>query len=88
MVGVNLFNKRRRTPEDDRTHGISCDIPLECTGVFRHILSLRSVEAPAEVCPNCGEAYTDGATTQRLLDIAHEARRGGVQVDVRRFVAA
>lgn len=45
-------------------------------------------DVPAEVCPNCGEAYTDEATTQRLLDIAQEAHRGGVQVDVRRFVAA
>lgn len=45
-------------------------------------------EVPARVCPNCGEAYTDDATTQRLLEIAEEARRSGVEVDVSHYRAA
>ncbi|MFI5274930.1 MAG: type II toxin-antitoxin system MqsA family antitoxin [Ktedonobacterales bacterium] len=45
-------------------------------------------EVPAEVCQNCGEAYTDEETTERLLQIAGQARQSGVQVDVRRYIAA
>lgn len=43
---------------------------------------------PAEVCGNCGEEYVDEETTRRLLNEADEAARAGVQVDIRRFVAA
>jgi hypothetical protein len=34
----------------------------------------------------CGNTHE--TTTERLLQIAPEAQRGGVQVDMRRFVAA
>jgi YgiT-type zinc finger domain-containing protein len=43
---------------------------------------------PAEVCANCGEAYVDQATTQRILKEAEEAARSGVQVHIREFAAA
>jgi hypothetical protein len=43
---------------------------------------------PAEVCGNCGEEYVSEDTTARLLKTAEEAARGGVQVDVRQYVAA
>ncbi|MGQ0571780.1 MAG: type II toxin-antitoxin system MqsA family antitoxin, partial [Armatimonadota bacterium] len=43
---------------------------------------------PAQVCPNCGEAYVDEEITKRLLRIAEEAARSGVQVDIREFIAA
>lgn len=45
-------------------------------------------DVPAQVCPNCGESYTDETTSTRLLSIAEEARQGGVQVDIRRYSAA
>jgi YgiT-type zinc finger domain-containing protein len=45
-------------------------------------------DVPAQVCPNCGEAYTSEATTERVLMIAQEASNAGVQVDVRRYRAA
>jgi YgiT-type zinc finger domain-containing protein len=45
-------------------------------------------DVPAEVCGNCGEAYVGEETARRLLKDAEEAAHAGVQVDVRRFVAA
>lgn len=43
---------------------------------------------PALVCGNCGEEYVDEDTTAKLLRQAEEAARGGVQVDIREYVAA
>ena len=43
---------------------------------------------PAEVCGNCGEEFVGEETTARLLRVADEAVREGVQVDVREYVAA
>ena len=43
---------------------------------------------PADVCQNCGEGYLDEDTTDRLLHMAEEAIRLGVQVDIRQYVAA
>ncbi len=43
---------------------------------------------PADVCQNCGEGYMDEDTTDRLLQMAEEAIRLGVQVDIRQYVAA
>ncbi len=40
---------------------------------------------PAQVCNNCGEAYVDETTTQRLLRDAEDAASSGVQVDIREF---
>ena len=49
------------------------------------ILVIKGV--PAKVCPNCGEEYVEDVVTERLLQIAEEAIRAGVQVDVRDYVA-
>lgn len=43
---------------------------------------------PADVCQNCGEGYMNEETTDRLLQMAEEAIRLGVQVDIRQYVAA
>ena len=44
---------------------------------------------PALVCPACGEAYFDEATSSRLDVIVGEALRGGgVQFALREYVAA
>ncbi len=45
-------------------------------------------DVPALICDNCGEEYVDEGTTARLLAIAEEAARSGVQVDVRDYIAA
>jgi len=51
----------------------------DATLVFRGV--------PAEVCPNCGEAYVQEETSSQLLDLAEAAVRAGVRVDVREFTA-
>ncbi len=43
---------------------------------------------PAMVCSNCGEEYVNEDTTARLLKVAEEAVRAGVQIDVREYKAA
>ena len=43
---------------------------------------------PAEICKNCGEQYYDESVTARLLAMAEEAIRNGVQVEVREYMAA
>ena len=50
------------------------------TLVFKHVA--------ARVCPNCGEEYVSEDTAAGLLAILEQAERGGVQVDVREYVAA
>jgi hypothetical protein len=40
------------------------------------------------VCENCGEAYVDEQTTDRLLEIAAEARRDQATVLVRDYGSA
>lgn len=43
---------------------------------------------PAEVCQSCGENYLSSEVGQMLLAQAEEAVKKGVQIDVRRFIAA
>ena len=45
-------------------------------------------QVPAKVCRNCGEEYVDEKVTNQLMKHAKEAASGGVQVDVREYVAA
>lgn len=52
----------------------------EATLLFKNV--------PAEVCENCGEAYVDGSTSQKLLKQAEEAVLNGVVVDIREYIAA
>lgn len=44
-------------------------------------------EVPALVCDTCGEGYTDGPVTDRVLEIGEQAAAQGVQFDVRRYVS-
>ena len=53
-----------------------------------HGVTLVVKEVPAEVCDTCGEAFFSDEVTQRLLDLVREAASAGVEVDVRRYVAA
>jgi YgiT-type zinc finger domain-containing protein len=43
---------------------------------------------PAQVCPNCGEAYIDEEITQQLFSTAEQMSRSGALVDVREYVPA
>lgn len=43
---------------------------------------------PAQVCPNCGEAYIDEKVTVGLLRDAEEKASTGAQVEIRQYVAA
>ena len=54
----------------------------------REAMTLVVKGVPARICDNCGEEYVDEQAAARLLAIADEAARAGVQVDVREYVAA
>jgi YgiT-type zinc finger domain-containing protein len=43
---------------------------------------------PAQVCPNCGEAYISEEITAKLLKDAEERANIGAQVEIRQYVAA
>ena len=43
---------------------------------------------PALICANCGEEYVAEATSAKLLTLAEDAAKAGVEVDVREYVAA
>jgi YgiT-type zinc finger domain-containing protein len=45
-------------------------------------------EVPAEICEVCGEAYTDTATTDVLLQRTRKAGEQGVEVQVQHYIAA
>lgn len=49
-------------------------------------LTLVIKHVPANVCPNCGEAYVNEAVTIELFQTAEQMTRAGAQVDVRRYV--
>lgn len=51
-------------------------------------MTLVVKDVPASICDTCGERYFDAAVTERLLELAREASRAGVVVDVRSYVAA
>ncbi len=43
---------------------------------------------PAQVCPNCGEAYVDEKVTGKLLRSAEQTAKSGALVDIREYMAA
>ena len=42
----------------------------------------------AYVCENCGEEYLTEGVSARLLSLAEDVAHSGVQVDIRRYIAA
>ena len=50
------------------------------------VLVVRGV--PAQVCDNCGEAYLNADAVDRLQQMLAVAAQGGVQVEVRAYIAA
>jgi hypothetical protein len=51
-------------------------------------MTLVVKDVPAQVCDNCGEEYVDADVTARLQKAADDAARSGVEVEVRRYIAA
>lgn len=51
----------------------------------RDSLTLVIKQVPAQVCPNCGEAYVDEDVTARLLEDAETMADAGALVDVRHY---
>jgi YgiT-type zinc finger domain-containing protein len=51
-------------------------------------MTLVIKDVPADICDTCGEAFFSESVTQRLLDLAGEAAAAGVEIDVRRYIAA
>ena len=51
-------------------------------------LTLVVKNVPAQVCPNCGEAYVEEKTAADLLKTAEQMARAGAQVDIRQYVPA
>lgn len=43
---------------------------------------------PAQVCPNCGEAYINEEIASALLKDAEKKATAGAQVEIREYVAA
>ena len=54
----------------------------------RDTLTLVVKGVPARVCSECGEEYVDDQVAIHLLALVEQAAQAGVQVDIRRFVAA
>jgi YgiT-type zinc finger domain-containing protein len=44
-------------------------------------------EVPAEICDNCGEYFLTEKVTERVLAIAEEAVKHGVEIEVLRYAA-
>ncbi|WP_129675859.1 type II toxin-antitoxin system MqsA family antitoxin [Candidatus Chloroploca sp. Khr17] len=42
---------------------------------------------PAQICPNCGEAYVNEEAARTLLTTAEHLAAVGIQVDVRDYAA-
>ena len=54
----------------------------------RDSMTLEIKDVPSMICANCGEEYVDSDVASRLREIAEDAVQGGVEVGVRRYVAA
>jgi YgiT-type zinc finger domain-containing protein len=51
-------------------------------------LTLVVKNVPAQVCPNCGEAYIDERAAAQVLKTGEQMARVGAQVDIRQYVTA
>ena len=51
-------------------------------------LTLVVKDVPARICQTCGKEYVDQEIATQLLQTADVAANTGVQVEVRRYVAA
>ena len=68
-------------------HGVTTSGEVTIT-LERGATTVVIKRVPAEVCTNCAEEYVGEDTTARLVRVADEAVREGVQLDVREYVPA
>ena len=54
----------------------------------RDEVTLVVKDVPALICENCGEEYVNEEVAAGLLRQADQAVKAGVQVDIRRYIAA
>jgi YgiT-type zinc finger domain-containing protein len=54
----------------------------------RGALTLVLKGVPAQVCPDCGEAYVSEEVGERLLQMAGDSAHAGVQLAIRQYKAA
>jgi YgiT-type zinc finger domain-containing protein len=54
----------------------------------REQLTLTVNNVPAQICPNCGEAFTDEIVTACLLREAEKMAKAGTKVNVREYALA
>jgi YgiT-type zinc finger domain-containing protein len=52
----------------------------------RDHLTLTVNNVPAQICPNCGEAYADETVTSNLLRMAGRMVKAGIKVSVSKYV--
>ena len=45
-------------------------------------------EVPVRVCENCGEQYLEEEISRRLLSLAKEAAKSGIELTIAKFKAA
>ena len=45
-------------------------------------------DVPARVCENCGEQYLEEETSRRLLELAQEAAKSGIELTIAKYNAA
>lgn len=45
-------------------------------------------DVPARVCENCGEQYLEEDTSRRLLELAQEAAKSGIELTIAKYNAA
>jgi hypothetical protein len=50
---------------------------------FARLGSLVAKQAPAGICPDCGEEYIDEGVAERILSGAEDLARIGAQVQIR-----
>ncbi len=65
-----------------RTHSGKTAITLE-----RGKTTVIIKDVPAEICENCGEYYLNEETTEKVQELAEQAVRQGVEIEVLRYAA-
>jgi len=49
------------------------------------IIIIKNV--PADICENCGEYYLSSEMTKKILEIANESLKKGVEIEIIKFAA-
>jgi YgiT-type zinc finger domain-containing protein len=58
-----------------------------CVTLHREHTTVVIKDVPAEICENCGEYYLSQDVTEKIQDLAEQAVKQGVEVEVLRYAA-